>query len=198
MPLRASVTTTLLALSLGAASGLGAQQPTPRPAPQPASAAAAQPAAPAANPADVQSVDAILVALYDVISGPAGQKRDWNRFASLFHPGARLVPTVLRPDGSVVARVITPQEYVERSGPMLERDGFFEKEIARTTERYGNVVHAFSTYESRRAATDATPFMRGINSIQLFNDGTRWYVLTIFWESERPTTPIPAKYLPRE
>jgi hypothetical protein len=198
MPLRASVTTTLLALSLGAASGLGAQQPTPRPAPQPASAAAAQPAAPAANPADVQSVDAILVALYDVISGPAGQKRDWNRFASLFYPGARLVPTGSRPDGSAVARVITPQEYVERSGPVLERDGFFEKEIARTTERYGNVVHAFSTYESRRAATDATPFMRGINSIQLFNDGTRWYVLTIFWESERPTTPIPAKYLPRE
>ena len=77
------------------------------------------------------------------ISGPAGQKRDWDRFASLFHPGARLVPTVRRPDGTVVSRVITPQEYAERSGPMLERDGFFEKEIARTTERFGNVVHAF-------------------------------------------------------
>ena len=200
MPLRASVTTTLLALSLGAASGLGAQQPTPRPAPQPAPGAPAQPAqptVPAANPTDVQSVDAILGALYDVISGPAGQKRDWSRFTSLFYPGARLVPTSPRPDGSAVARVITPQEYVERAAPSLERDGFFEKEIARTTERYGNVVHAFSTYETRRAATDATPFMRGINSIQLFNDGSRWYVLTIFWEAERPTTPIPAKYLPR-
>ena len=73
---------------------------------------------------------------------------------------------------------------------------FFEKEIARTTERFGNVVHAFSTYESRRAASDPTPFMRGINSIQLFTDGKRWYVVTIFWESESPANPIPAKYLP--
>jgi len=187
----------LLVASLGAASMLGAQQPTPTPQPAPpAASSAAMPSAPRADSADVHSVDAILAALYDVISGPAGQKRDWNRFASLFHAGARLVPTGRRPDGTIVSRVITPQEYAERSGAMLERDGFFEKEIARTTERYGNIVHAFSSYESRHAAADATPFARGINSIQLFNDGTRWYVLTIFWEGETPANPIPAKYLP--
>ena len=183
---------TLVLAALAGAPIAGAQQPTP-PAAQPP---AAQAAPPAANPADVQSVDAILGALYDVISGAAGQKRDWNRFNSLFHPGARLIPSGPRQAGGFAARAITPQEYAERSGPMLERDGFFETEIARTTERFGHVVHVFSTYESRRAASDPTPFMRGINSIQLFDDGTRWWVMSVFWQQESAQDPIPAKYLP--
>ena len=116
---------------------------------------------------------------------------------SLFAPGARLIPTGRRQDGTYNMRNWDVEQYIATAGVGLETNGFFEREIARRTERYGNVVHAFSTYETRRAATDATPFMRGINSIQLFNDGSRWYVLTIFWEAERPTTPIPAKYLPR-
>ena len=161
---------------------------------------AAQPAAPTpppARPADVQSVDAIIAAVYDVISGDAGVKRDWDRFRSLFHPQARLIPTGKRQTGETVANVITPEQYATRSGPMLERDGFHEVEIARTTEQYGNIVHAFSTYESRRTKADAQPFMRGINSIQLYNDGTRWWVLTIFWQGETPDVPLPAKYLPK-
>jgi hypothetical protein len=139
-------------------------------------------------------VDAILAALYDVISGGAGQKRDWNRFYSLFHPGARLIPSGPRQAGGFGARAITPQEYAERSGPMLERDGFFEKEIKRTTEQFGNVVHAFSTYESRRAAGDPTPFMRGINSIQLLNDGTRWWVMSMAWAPETLDNPLPERF----
>ena len=93
--------------------------------------------------------------------------------------------------------MITPAQYVERSGAMLERDGFHEVEIARTVQQFGNVTHAFSTYESRRTLSDAEPFMRGINSIQLFDDGTRWWVLSIYWQQERPDAPIPAQYLPR-
>ncbi|MFL5582794.1 MAG: hypothetical protein ACJ8AO_20710, partial [Gemmatimonadaceae bacterium] len=94
-------------------------------------------------------------------------------------------------------RVLAPEEYVAGAGSRLEQNGFFEREIARRTERFGNVVHAFSTYESRHTASDAQPFARGINSIQLWNDGTRWYVVTIFWEAERPDSPIPPQYLPR-
>jgi hypothetical protein len=78
---------------------------------------------------------------------------------------------------------------------MLEKNGFFETEIARQVEQYGGVVHAFSTYESRHKAEDPAPFVRGINSIQLFNDGQRWWVVTILWEGERPDNPIPQKYL---
>jgi hypothetical protein len=162
-----------------------------------APAAAQQPdqTPPPARPEDVASVNSILTALYDVISGPAGQKRDWTRFYSLFIPGARLIPTGKAQDGSIRHRVMTPQEYQESSGPALEQRGFFENEIHRVTETFGNVTHVFSTYESRAKREDAQPFVRGINSIQLLNDGKRWFVVSIFWDSERADNPIPAKYL---
>jgi hypothetical protein len=151
----------------------------------------------AARPADVASIDAILHAVYDVISGPAGQKRDWDRFRSLFQPGARLIPSGPRQQGGFGLRMMTPDEYAETAGASLEERGFFEVEIARTVEEWGQLAHVFSTYESRRNATDEAPFARGINSFQLFNDGSRWWVVSIFWQQESPAAPIPAEYLPR-
>lgn len=142
---------------------------------------------------DVASVDAIMAALYDVISGPAGQKRNWDRFRSLFVPGARLIPTGRRQDGSRVIRFLSPDEYATTIGPQLENGGFFEREIGRRTEQFGNVTHVFSAYDSKRTLNDAQPFARGINSIQLFNDGRRWWVVSIFWDSERPSNPIPGE-----
>jgi hypothetical protein len=155
--------------------------------------------APAARPADVRSADAITAALYDVISGPAGQKRDWNRFHSLFLPGARLIVARGRPDSAGRAQpvVLTPETYIQRAGASLEERGFFEREIAQRSESFGRVTHRFSTYDSRRTAADAKPFARGINSIQLLDDGQRWWVVTILWDSEGPDNPIPARYLPR-
>ena len=148
-----------------------------------------------ANPRDVATVDAIIAALYDVISGPAGQKRDWNRFRSLFAPGARLIPTGRRPDSMQVMRVLTPDEYATNIGPQLENSGFFEREIGRRVEQFGAIAHVFSAYDSKARPTDATPFARGINSIQLVSDGKRWYVLTILWDPERRDNPIPPRYL---
>jgi hypothetical protein len=156
---------------------------------------AGQDAPPPARPADVASIDAIIDALYDVISGPAGQRRDWDRFRSLFIPGARLIPTGRTAEGGVRHRVMTADDFVTTSGTNMEQQGFFEREIGRTTERFGNIVHVFSAYDSRRTAADPQPFSRGINSIQLLHDGSRWYVVTIFWDSERPDNPIPARYL---
>lgn len=153
---------------------------------------------PAANPADVQSVDAILGALYDVISGPAGQRRDWNRFRSLFAPHARLMPSRTLPNGRADVAVLSVEDYATNVGPRLEAQGFFERELHRTTEAYGNILHAFSTYDSRRTAdVNEKPFARGINSIQLLKDGDRWWVVSIFWDAERPGNEIPARYLPR-
>jgi hypothetical protein len=160
-----------------------------------AAPAAPAPTLPAANPADVASVDAIIAALYDVISGAAGQARNWDRMRSLFIPGARLIPSNQRPDGTVTHRVLTVEDYIAQSGPQLERNGFFEREIGRKTDAFGNVTHVFSAYDSKRTAQDEKPFARGINSIQLLNDGKRWYVVTIFWDSERPNNQIPEKYL---
>ncbi len=145
---------------------------------------------------DVESIDAIITALYDVISGPAGEARDWNRFRSLFLAGAHLVPSVVTPDGTIRHVVWSPEEYVSRAGAQLEDVGFFELEIGRVTEQFGNVAHAFSAYESRKGE-DEDPFQRGINSIQLFWDGTRWWIVNIAWDQERDDNEIPAKYLNR-
>jgi hypothetical protein len=152
-------------------------------------------ATPAANPKDVASIDAIINALYDVISGPAGQKRDWTRLRSLFLPGARLIPTGARPNGEAGARVLDVEDYIAQAGPYLEGNGFFESEVARRTDTFGNIAQVFSTYDSRHKADDAKPFSRGINSIQLTFKDKRWWVVTIFWDSERPDNPIPKKYL---
>ena len=149
--------------------------------------------APAARPEDVASIDAIVAALYDVISGPAGQPRDWNRMRSLFIPGGRLMPTGVRPTGEVVMRLLEVNDYIAVSGPQLERIGFREREIARRTEQFGHIAHVFSTYDGH-TETDST-HIRGINSIQLLNDGHRWWVISVYWEAERPDTPLPAKYL---
>jgi hypothetical protein len=171
-------------LSCGAAM---AQTPTPSPSPS-------QPA-PAAKPADVSSIDAIVAAVYDVISGPANKKRDWDRMRSLFVPGARLIPTGPRQPSGYGTRVLTVDEYITRAQPFMEKEGFFEKESARRSEMFGQIAHIFSTYESRHTADEAKPFQRGINSIQLMNDGTRWWIVTIFWQGEDEKNPLPEKYL---
>ena len=162
-----------------------------------AAAQEALPAPPPTRPADVASLDAILAAVYDVISGPAGRERDWDRFRSLFVPGARLIPTGRDADGNVRHRVLTPDEYIASSGPFLLERGFFEAEIGRAVERYGPVVHLMSAYESRFREDDREPFQRGVNSFQLLDDGTRWWVVSIFWSAETPDNPIPARLLER-
>jgi hypothetical protein len=162
-----------------------AQQDAPAaPAPDPAA-----PAPPAADSADVESIDAIIAALYDVISGPAGE-RDWDRFLSLFAPRATLSRMAPRPDGSTTVRVITPEEYTELGGAYFLQNPFYEREAGRELERFGNVANAMSFYESRNAP-DEEPFTRGVNTITLLYDGTRWYVLSIAWDEVREGLPPP-------
>lgn len=148
-----------------------------------------------ADAKDVSSPEAIVAAVYDVISGPAGQKRNWDRMRTLFVPDARMIPIGKRPTGESTRRVLSVEDYIASSGPLLEKDGFFEAEIGRRTEQFGNMVHVFSTYESKRAVTHEKPFTRGINSFQLWYDGKRWWVITILWQSETKDTPIPEKYI---
>jgi hypothetical protein len=144
---------------------------------------------PAAKAADTDSIDSVIKAVYEVISGPAGSPRDWVRFKALFADGARLIP--VRAAGPAVS---TPDEYAERAKPIFEKAGFYETELARKLETFGNIAHAFSTYESRHAPGEK-PFARGINSFQLVKIGDTWKVMTIFWDSERPGNPLPEKYL---
>ncbi len=181
----------LIALMVTLTMTIKAQTTGPTPTPPPAQTT---PAPPTANPADVATMDATIAALYDVISGPAG-KRNWDRFKSLFTPGARLIANGVRPNGEIVTRVMTPEDYAERNGPFFEKNGFFEREISRHMDAFGNIAQAFSTYESRHAKDDAKPFVRGINSIQLVSDGKRWWIATVFWQGEDEKNPLPANYL---
>ncbi len=153
-----------------------------------------------ADPADVSSIDAIMSSVYEVISGPSDEERDWDRFRSMMHPEARLIPTGTR-DGVTAANVMSVEDYVVlatrtfRDGPIFQGKGFYEVESARRVERYGSIAHVWSTYESRLDPSEE-PFARGINSFQLMWDGQRWHVMTIFWHQETEDTPIPLPYLP--
>ncbi|HSQ31228.1 MAG TPA: hypothetical protein VLN49_15315 [Gemmatimonadaceae bacterium] len=148
----------------------------------------------AANPADVASADAIIAALYDANTVLVDRKQGAERFRSLFVPGARLMPTFRPPGGKSVIGIQTVDDYVQRASAGPPRHGFSEREIARTSEAFGNIMQVFSTYESRRDSTDSHPG-RGINSIQLFNDGARWWVVGVLWDNERPDRPIPGVFL---
>jgi hypothetical protein len=151
-----------------------------------------------ADPSDVESIEAIVAAAYDVISGPAGKKRDWKRERSLFISGARLIRTAVDAgsnDVDLAPQVLDVDAYIARVESYFATTGFYEKEVARRVEQFGQIAHVWSTYESRHDPNDAEPFMRGINSIQLFNDGSRWWILTIYWQHESRQHAIPGKYL---
>lgn len=198
MPSRRALSRPVLALALLATPSLAPAQ-SASPATTPPAASTPAPATPAARPADVASVDALITALYAVISGPPGQARDWDRMRSLFHPSARMEPIVRNPAGGFTVRVLAPDDYVRGSGEMLTRHGFTERELTRRVERFGNLVHVWSTYEGRFTG-DAAPTkepIRGINSIQLAHDGTRWWILNLTWEAERADQRLPSEYLPK-
>ncbi|MBT8270615.1 MAG: hypothetical protein KJO25_01085, partial [Bacteroidia bacterium] len=99
-------------------------------------------------------------------------------------------------EGLVNARFMTPDDYVEGAAKWLLDNGFFEREIHRVTQSFGSLTHVFSTYEAFRSDKDEKPFMRGINSIQLMNDGERWWIINIYWTQEREGNAIPKKFLP--
>lgn len=155
---------------------------------------------PAPRPDDVASIDAILAALYDVISGPKGQPRDWDRFRSLCAPSARLMVCVPNRDAppKTILRVFSVDEFVAQGKLSAERQAFFEREVARKVDRFGHIAQVFSTYVARaEAAETAPPIAQGINSIQLFWDDARWQVVSILWDTEAPDRPIPPEYRPR-
>lgn len=145
--------------------------------------------------ADTASIESIMKAVYDSISGGAGEPRQWDRFRTLFHKDAKLIPSGKNKEGVTGAIFYSTEDYIKRAEPAFLRDGFFEREVARRVEQYGNIAHVFSTYESFRKADEKKPFMCGINSFQLMNDGKRWWVINIFWQGETTEFPIPKQYL---
>jgi len=190
--LRPLLITSALSISVAAFSGFGAQEVQ-----EPTATAESKPH-PKADPKDVESIEAIVTSLYDVISGDIGEARDWDRFRSLFHPElGQLVP--LRPNvraGTWSAQAMDPEGYAVQARNWTQTTAFWEKEISNKVEHFGGLAHVWSTYEGFNKKDAKEPFVRGINSIQLMNDGKRWWVLTVAWDAERDDQPLPPKYLP--
>lgn len=139
---------------------------------------------------DVESIAGIVKALYEVISGPAGA-RDWDRERTLVHPQGRLMPTRPRPEGGAGVEVFDTDGYIASRTPFFAANDFYEIETGHRVERFGNVAQVWSAYEGRRAPGGEILF-RGINSIQLFHDGDRWWVMSVLWDNEREGNPLPA------
>lgn len=146
-----------------------------------------------ARPEDVTLPSAIVLASYVAISGPPGQALNLDRFRSLFLPQAQLVSVNIK-DGQGMARTMTLQEFTDMVTARIGKDGHIEHEIAHRIEVYGNMANVWSAYESRKTAGDPQ-VTRGINSIQLMNDGKRWWISGAQWQHETADAPIPAKYL---
>lgn len=146
------------------------------------------------RPADVATIDGVVKAYYEVVSGPAGQARDWARDRTLYIPGVKFV-AMSEKEGKPVAEIMTHDQYIERVNGWLVKNGFSEKEIHRETRRFGNIAHVWSTYESRQRP-DGPVTARGINSLELYWDGSRWWVASAIWDGERADHPIPKEYLP--
>jgi hypothetical protein len=151
----------------------------------------------AARPDDVSTLDGIMKAYYDVISGPAGQPRQWSRDRTLYISDIRFVAMGVDKQGKPVPHIATHQQFADASNASLVKDGFYEQEIHRVTQRFGNIAHLWSTYESRTKANGPV-IARGINSIELFWDGKRWWIASAIWDDERTGNPIPAEYLQKD
>jgi len=142
---------------------------------------------------DTKTIESTITTLYEVISGEPNVQRDWNRFKNLFKPEGRLIPTRKDDQGNLIIKALTPDEYIEFFKPRIPV-GFYERELNRKVEEYGTVVHALSTYETKDKK-DGPVTNRGINSIQLFKDKDRYYIVNIFWCAESMGFELPKKYV---
>ena len=141
------------------------------------------------------SVDTVIATLYATISGPAGG-RNWNRFRELFYPGARLLRTIVSPEGAVSMSAMDVQGFIDFADPFLRQHPFYERELVRQVDQFGQIAQLFSTFESSSDPEGGDSLGRGINSVQLWCDGRRWWVMSMLWDDERPANPIPPEYLP--
>ncbi|HJU75919.1 MAG TPA: hypothetical protein VJ717_19410 [Gemmatimonadaceae bacterium] len=154
-----------------------------------ASALSTGQAQPVADPVDVGSIEAIIRASYEVVSGPAGAPRDWRRDSTLYAPNA--VFTALNEvEGKPIATTVTADEYRRMVNGRLVANGFFEREVGARIERFGNVAIVRSVYELRRSA-DGPVHQRGVNYFTLYFDGSRWWITSMVWDQERPRNPLP-------
>ena len=154
--------------------------------------AQAPPAAASGSCLPSGTLDELIKAIGDAVSGPADKDRAC--FRALLLPEARLSPMVKAEDGSFAPHILSVGGWIEavrKRGSAV----FYERQVKVSSDVYGHIAHLWSTYEVR-PTPEGKAQVRGINSIQAVNDGTRWRVLEILWQAETPAEPVPARYLP--
>ena len=124
--------------------------------------------------ADVATIDGIINAFYEVVSGPAGEVPDADRDRSLHHPSAWVAIGGTDASGASQVNVMTLDAYHGDGTPRAE--GFWEWETDRVVQRSGDMVHVWSHYASARVE-GGEPFDTGVNSITLWWDGERWWIM---------------------
>ncbi|MBC7901095.1 MAG: DUF4440 domain-containing protein [Saprospiraceae bacterium] len=148
-----------------------------------------------ARPEDVATIDGIIKAFYEVISGGKGQPRQWGRDRTLYAPDIRFV-ALGEANGKIRTTLMNHVQYVNGSDEFFVNEGFTEREINRITRKFGSIAHVFSTYEWETA--DKKEKGRGVNSMELFYDGKRWWISAVSWDEERPGNPITKDFLPKK
>jgi len=143
---------------------------------------------------EVGTLDGIIKAYYDVVTVKKGEKVSYLRDSCLHVPNASVGMAKKSKDGKIVLQLITLKQFHNASDAYLEKDGFYEREISRKVENFGAIYHVWSTYETRNVA-DGPVIERGINSIELYFDGTRFWILSWVFDNESKEQPIPKKYL---
>jgi hypothetical protein len=145
---------------------------------------------------DVSSIQSIVAGFYQTISGPADAGQARERLRNLFYPGARLLRTVVSPEGTVNLSAMGVEDFVNFAAPLFGNHAFYERELFSKIDQFGHIAHVFSTFESFSTPDGSNTSGRGINSIQLWSDGNRWWVMSMLWDDERTGNQIPKGYLP--
>ena len=196
LSLEAIIRYVAFSLILCAASLMSGQNTSTTTQQQTQSALASRPEWPKAKPTDVATIKDIVRAFYAAISTPAGGKLDQTRLRSLFVPGGRIAASV-PPNSSRTAdvRFLSLEEYAAISDSQTDTSGFFDRNTANQIERFGEMAHVYSTFESRTNLDDQKPIRRGMKSFELLKSADRWYIVEVYWDWERPDLPIPERYL---
>lgn len=142
---------------------------------------------------DFTTIDGLLDAMYDIISGDAGKEPDWGRERSLFAPGARLIPTRADDNGDLRVQVLSVEDYIVTRAAFLRDNAFYERQVSRKVEQFEHIAQVFSVYESA-STPDGAAFVRGVNLIQLIFTSGRWWIQSILWENDVKGATLPASF----
>lgn len=148
--------------------------------------------------ANVSSIDSIVTSIYEVVSGKKGEERDWGLHRKIFHPEAKIITNYVNDQGRYQIHFNGVEEYVDTYREYFKNNNLHEVDVNRKVEIFGNMAHVLSTFESYNTPDESTPYKQGIASIQLYNDGERWWVLSMYYKNENEKDKIPTKYLPAQ